>query len=984
MPLPVKIEVIADAASYTAALGTATAATERFGVAYKSQFAEMSTATLGLATAQDKLAIATERYGVGTTGAARATLAYRREVEGLAAASKAAEAAQLGAMRSVGRAVTTFVTAPVVLAGYEAVKMGISFQRQMLLIQTQAGASAAEVKSLSGAVLDLAHSTTQGPEQLAQGLFHLESLGLRGSAAMRALKISSLAASTGMANLEDVASALGGAVVTGIKGTQDYSQAMGILNATIGAGNMHMSDLLDALGTGLLPKAKNAGLSLQEVGAALAVLTDRGIPAQKAATQLGTTFALMQAPSKEAKKALADMGIGANQLRDELRGPNGLANVLETLQAGMQKVGKERGATDILSAFGRSRQSGAILTLVESLNNGISNYNGKFAQIGAQSGAIANDIAKTQQTAAFKIGVAWSSIRADLTKFGGDIAPGIGDLAVAVDKLVAAFDKLPGPVKAEMGILIGIFAVGGPLLIGIAAVKRAIDTLGIAFKRLPATAGPAIAETDAELATLGTTATTAGTEAGAGLAAGVTAGTTEAEASITALRLSLLGLGALAIPAIAIPIYYDFLKSHQAYKGGPSQGIIEPKKGGPVYAIGGGHVSGMNYPGVQAAARAALGDVTTHAAGNINRSAGFGGTGPAVGPKGTTPPPGPLASFALPQSYANELAKAQAGYGSIAKADADIKNYILGLIKTRGFVGKGIEEAYNELASVDSKAATDINKAAAAAKRAVTHDQLLAQARLDLAQNDTAAARSLLEKDKARLEQELQQAKSAELRLTITKQLTTVENLLKTKQASFVLSLRLQEQEARANALAALGGASPTALQIRLAEKVKSVAMRAIDSNTLTMQGLIDAWNIVGQANQTLVGHVGGAKYAKFNAIAATAGLGLSHEQRVAIEERYAQVDQHGGKVPTGPAALGIGIGPVGTKGPVDRYAEARTKNPPSTATAPQRDVLNLEVNLMLDRQKLGSVILKDLQKRARRNAPQARGLHGGHVLALS
>src|ERR1700722_15105981 len=54
--------------------------------------------------------------------------------------------------------------------GAGAVKEAIDFQTQMTKIQTQAGASASQVKQLSAAVLQLAPSTQQGPMQLAEAL----------------------------------------------------------------------------------------------------------------------------------------------------------------------------------------------------------------------------------------------------------------------------------------------------------------------------------------------------------------------------------------------------------------------------------------------------------------------------------------------------------------------------------------------------------------------------------------------------------------------------------------------------------------------------------------------------------------------------------------------------------------------------------------------------------------------------------------------
>jgi integrase len=57
-----------------------------------------------------------------------------------------------------------------------AIKSAVDFQTEMTKIQTQAGASAAQVKQLSAAVLQLAPSTEQGPMQLAEALYHNEAV----------------------------------------------------------------------------------------------------------------------------------------------------------------------------------------------------------------------------------------------------------------------------------------------------------------------------------------------------------------------------------------------------------------------------------------------------------------------------------------------------------------------------------------------------------------------------------------------------------------------------------------------------------------------------------------------------------------------------------------------------------------------------------------------------------------------------------------
>lgn len=60
-----------------------------------------------------------------------------------------------------------------------AIKSAVDFQTQMTKIQTQAGATAGQVKQLSTAVLQLAPSTQQGPIALAKALYHLKSARCR-------------------------------------------------------------------------------------------------------------------------------------------------------------------------------------------------------------------------------------------------------------------------------------------------------------------------------------------------------------------------------------------------------------------------------------------------------------------------------------------------------------------------------------------------------------------------------------------------------------------------------------------------------------------------------------------------------------------------------------------------------------------------------------------------------------------------------------
>src|SRR6266540_2446022 len=69
-------------------------------------------------------------------------------------------------------------------AAVASIKLATEFDSAMERVHTQAGASQAEVEKMSGAMLDLAPKVGTGPEALAESLFHVESVGLRGAKAL--------------------------------------------------------------------------------------------------------------------------------------------------------------------------------------------------------------------------------------------------------------------------------------------------------------------------------------------------------------------------------------------------------------------------------------------------------------------------------------------------------------------------------------------------------------------------------------------------------------------------------------------------------------------------------------------------------------------------------------------------------------------------------------------------------------------------------
>lgn len=300
-------------------------------------------------------------------------------------------------LAGAGKVAFLALGAAAVAVGAESVNLAQKFDQAMELIHTQAGAAQSEVDGLKDKVLALAPATGIGPEKLAEGLYHIESTGFRGKQALDILTAAAKLSAMGLADLDTVTFALSGTMSVGMKDIKDAADATAYLNAIVGMGDMKMDKLAAAIGTGVLPSFKSAGLGMTDFGAALATISDNSVGADEAATRLRMTVSLMAAPSLKARDALASIGIGATQLADDMRKPDGLLVAVMDLKTHLEESGKTASEQNaiISNAFGGGRTSSAILTLLEESDR----LKSKYGQLGtaASRAAQADEAWKQQQ-----------------------------------------------------------------------------------------------------------------------------------------------------------------------------------------------------------------------------------------------------------------------------------------------------------------------------------------------------------------------------------------------------------------------------------------------------------------------------------------------------------------------------------------------------------------------------------------------------------
>ncbi len=287
--------------------------------AAKLETAAMNAQTKATLAAKDA-ALANER--------AQLTQAAAEDKAAAASSGLAARAATVStALTGMGK-ISTLAFAGI---GYESVKSAAKFQQSMTQVHTQAGYSIDEINRLSKAVLDLGPRLGSTPDELAQSLYHVASAGVPASEAMDLVTNATKLAKIGNTDFDSSTQAMIAVVASGIKGVNGYADAAAILNKTVGIGDMRMSQLTRAMSSGIVPAAKTAGLSMEDVSAALAVLTDNAVPADEAATRLKTTFSMMEAPTNKAIIAYQKIGMSQISLANDMRKPDGFLVAIQDL-----------------------------------------------------------------------------------------------------------------------------------------------------------------------------------------------------------------------------------------------------------------------------------------------------------------------------------------------------------------------------------------------------------------------------------------------------------------------------------------------------------------------------------------------------------------------------------------------------------------------------------------------------------------------------
>lgn len=359
-------------------------------------------------------------------------------------------------LEKVGGKLTTHVSVPLVAVGTIAAKTGMDFEAEMSRVKAISGATGDQFKMLEDQALSLGQSTAFSASEVAEGMENLASAGFSTNEIMEAMPgLLDLAASSG----EDLATSSEIAASTlrgfGLEASKTGHVA-DVLAKNAAATNAAVADTGEAMKY-IAPNARAAGLSLEEVTAAIGELANAGIKGSQAGTTLRSALVRLAKPSDPAATAMERIGFTAFDSSGKMKS---LATIIGELNEKTKNLTDEQKQNTIATIFGTEALSG-MTVLMQGGKEGLTDLTEQFKNC---DGA-AKEMAETMQdNTKATIEQAGGALETASIKMLNIVAPAIKDVADGIGDLADKFSAL-SPETQELILKMGMVAIAaGPVI----------------------------------------------------------------------------------------------------------------------------------------------------------------------------------------------------------------------------------------------------------------------------------------------------------------------------------------------------------------------------------------------------------------------------------------------------------------------------------------------------------------------------------------
>jgi TP901 family phage tail tape measure protein len=306
----------------------------------------------------------------------------------------------------------------------------LDFGKNMANVNSIAQLSDGAFAKLNDQVLALTSDPriAQAPATLAAGLYDIYSSGFQGADGLKVLQQSALAATAGVTDTATAARAITASLNAFGLGAGDAQRVSDVLFQTVNDGVITFDQLANNLGN-TIPIANALGLSIEDVGAAYAQMTLKGVPAAQAETQIAGLMRSALNPTQALTDAVQAHGFASATDAIKQKGLAGFLDIVNDAAGGNQET--------MFDLLGTQEAMNAATILGA---DGAKNYRKELDKMnGASKGAGATNKAleKQMQSASFQIAKMKQQVLTLATVGFGILAPVIGKAAGAMTRFLS-------------------------------------------------------------------------------------------------------------------------------------------------------------------------------------------------------------------------------------------------------------------------------------------------------------------------------------------------------------------------------------------------------------------------------------------------------------------------------------------------------------------------------------------------------------------
>jgi TP901 family phage tail tape measure protein len=291
-----------------------------------------------------------------------------------------------------------------------AAKAGADFEAQLNTINTVAGASAEELKAIGDGIRALSRETGATTGDLTTAYYDLVSAGIATADAQGVLTAANRLAIGGLATTAETVDLLTTAINSYGGDASKATEYANMFAQAIAAGKVTAAEIAASFAN-VGPLAAQVGIGVDEISAALGVMTAKGTPAAEVFTQMRAAIKLLQKPTKDLKGLIAETGNDYEKIAKK----KGIVAAFQQMEIDAKEAG-----TSVLALSGRME---AALFSAAVTGDTFEDYNKQLELVRGSSegvGVAAEQMAQRQKGLTFEVG----RLKANLVDAGLTLSEG--------------------------------------------------------------------------------------------------------------------------------------------------------------------------------------------------------------------------------------------------------------------------------------------------------------------------------------------------------------------------------------------------------------------------------------------------------------------------------------------------------------------------------------------------------------------------------